>query len=211
MYCEDDRAQLAVTDLLVKVGSYWNPEHLEVQNPLRPVRDIVYGAELTMADVAYLQTEAPSVLIQADDSKVYIDYSMLTETRSIRPRDHHSEFNVQVLRAWHLLLLRSTFWPRYHRVYEQVGSLAEVNHHADALWSMIDPLAETQNQPLIAQDAPIRNVVVFRQILATRSELSDLHPIDALARLCIPGYVERVHEYVQRHAEGVSQMLGLTV
>lgn len=212
MHHEDERMQLAITDLLAKLGNYWSPApQLETRHPLRPVRDIVHGAQLSAVDVAYLQAEAPSVLVQTTDSEVYVDYSVMTEARTIHLNSGSTELNIHALRAWHLILLRSTFWPRYHEVYEQVGSLIEINRHADVLWNMVDPLSETQDQPLATPDAAVRSTVVFRQILATRSELSDLHPIDALARFCVPGYYERLHDYVQQHAVGISQMLGLTV
>lgn len=211
MHHEDERARLAVMELLAKVESLWNPETLKVQHPLRPVRDIVRSAQLSSADVSYLQVEAANVLVRTGANEIYVDYSALTEANNIRLVGQSAEFNVQVLRTWHILLLRSTFWSRYHEVYEQYGGLIEINQHADALWSMVDPLFQAQSQPAVTPDAAVRSVVVFRQILAMRSELSDLHPIDALARYCIPGYTERLRSYVQQHADGVSQMLGIKV
>jgi hypothetical protein len=211
MHHEDERARSTVLGLLAKLAGHWGPGRPDTQHPLGPVRDIVRSAQLSPADVSYLQAEAPSVLVQTEGDEIYVDYSMLTETSNVRQDGQNAEFNIQVLRTWHVILLRSTFWSRYHEAYEQFGGLVEINHHADALWRMVDPLFPAQSQPLVTLDATIRSIVVFRQILATRSELSDLHPLDALARFCIPGYTERLHEYVQRHAGGVSQMLGLTV
>lgn len=205
------RARIAVTDLLTKVNSYWSPERLKVQNPLRPVRDIVHASQLSTADVDYLRAEAPHMLVEASSTRVYVDYSLLTEVQVIRSHGQSVELDVQVLRTWHLLLLRSEFWHRYHEAYEQFGQLTEVNQHADALWNMIDPLFETQGRSKVVQSESVRSAVVFRQILGARSELSDLHPADALAHLCIPGYTERLHEYVQTHASEISQLLGLSV
>jgi len=205
---ENNRTQEAVGSLLARLNQYWEPSnHRTDQNSLHSVRDIVHAAELSSADFAYLQAEAPRTVVQTD-TDVYVDFSVLTEaTRDV----YEPGLGIEVLRTWHVLLLRSTFWSQYHEVYEQVGDLFEVNQHADALWGMVDPVFRADNQPPVTTDEAIRDTVVYRQILATRSPLSSLHPIDALARVCIPGYTERVHAYVQKHEDAVSRMLGITV
>lgn len=211
MHYEDERARSTVLGLLAKLVGHWSPGRLDTQHPLDSVRDIVRGAQLSPADVSYLQNEAPSVLVQTGGNEIYVDYSALTEVNSVQLDGQSTEFNVQVLRMWHILLLRSTFWSRYHEAYEQVGDLVEINQHADALWNMVDPLSQAESQPLVTPDTSIRSVVVFRQILAARSEIPHMHPIDALARYCIPDYTERLYSYMRQHAAGISQMIGITV
>lgn len=119
--------------------------------------------------------------------------------------------DIPILRAWHIVLLRSTFWGIYHRTYDPVGTLAATSEHTDELWNMLDPLYDGSQPSRLAHNTSLRNAVVYRQILANRSELSDRHPLDALARVCIPGYAERVHLYIQQHRTEIDAMIGLTV
>lgn len=209
MYHNDDRTDAAITDLLFKLTKCWEPAHLTATNPLRPVSDIVRATQLSVADYAYLEREAPMIVRHSGDG-IFVDYSLLISAHVLQLRGTNVEFSVQALRAWHLILLRSTFWTRFHEVYEPVGRLSEFDEHARALWDMVDPVYTTGSPPMEQPDA-VKKAVVFRQILATRSELSDLHPIDAVARYCIPGYAEQVERYVQEHARAISQVFGLTV
>jgi hypothetical protein len=206
---EDVQLTIAVRDLLIKLYSLWEKSSGEQQNELRPVRAIVQASALSSADFTYLEAYAPGMSFALPDGQKIVDLSRLSGLRI--PEIQLKSRDLPILRAWHILLLRSTFWGIYHRTYDPVGTLASTSEHTDELWNMLDPLHDGSRPSRLAHNTSLRNAVVYRQILASRSELSDRHPLDALARVCIPGYVERVHRYIQQHRAEIDAMIGLTV